>query len=145
METSTRIRKKSMDPEYLQPHLQYLSNTADRSHKLPLERVVTAWLVAELSQRLGITLPYHDAGLPLVHVSLDAVTALELVVALEDWLDCSLPLALSWTCQTPKAIARYVVHHLVHTETPLETDIRRWLASAEPVNDLNQIIRDRDT
>ena len=88
-------------------------------------------MIAQVAGRFGLDPQAIDPMQPFVRLGLDSIAALELLAALEDWLDVSLPLTLMWDYPTIDAIARHVATSLHEPEGSLNADIRAWISGDE--------------
>ena len=85
-----------MHAENSHPPSQRFNATERTLPKAPSAQAIADWLIAEVVQRFGVDLNVINAEQPLMRFGLDSIAALELLAALEDWLNCSLPLTLMW-------------------------------------------------
>ncbi|MFN2136956.1 MAG: amino acid adenylation domain-containing protein [Candidatus Promineifilaceae bacterium] len=69
---------------------------------------IAAWLTAHLAAMLDLPARAIDSAQPLVDFGLDSVQAVELVAALETWLDRPLSATLVWDYPTIDALAGYL-------------------------------------
>ena len=85
--------------------------------------------MSEVAQRFGVDPNIINPEEPLVRLGLDSIAALELLAALEDWLNCSLPLTLMWDYPTISAISNHVSTLLEAPDATLDDDIQAWIGS----------------
>jgi acyl carrier protein len=120
-----------MHAENSHPPSQRFNDTESTSPKAPSAQAIADWLIAEVVQRFGVDLNVINAEQPLMRFGLDSIAALELLAALEDWLNCSLPLTLMWDYPSIDAMAQHVSRQLNRPNSSLDDDIQAWIASDE--------------
>lgn len=71
---------------------------------------IESWLVARLSQLLGIEPARIETSRPLTRYGLDSIVAIELTADLEEWLQQAVPNSLLWDEPTIKDIAAFLAN-----------------------------------
>src|SRR5437660_3988478 len=82
------------------------------------QKEIETWLVARISQLLGVGAQQIDIETPLSHYGLDSIVAFEIMGDLEEWLQRSLPESLLWDEPDIKALT----HYLSGSETLKDVD-----------------------
>src|ERR1700733_3661017 len=93
---------------------------------------IQAWLVAKLSERLGIEQREVDIREPLASYGLGSTEAVSLAGELAVWLNRKLPPALVYEYPTIEALARYLAGSLDAAE-PLSGTATDLAAKNEPI------------
>ncbi len=95
-------------------------------------RDIERWLIAHLSERLGVNPAEIDVGQPFARYGLASFESARLIGELETWLARPLPLTLVWSYPTIEALARYLAGDTPNTVLSHEGELNTS-APMEPV------------
>ncbi|MFQ5794226.1 MAG: AMP-binding protein [Candidatus Bipolaricaulia bacterium] len=83
---------------------------------------IEAWLVSQISGRLGMDPDDIDIGQPFVQYGLDSIQAVSIAQELETWLGLSLSPTLAWDYPTIEALSRHLIEEFKTSESAVEAD-----------------------
>ncbi|HEX8650761.1 MAG TPA: amino acid adenylation domain-containing protein [Pyrinomonadaceae bacterium] len=127
-QASTALDANLADAFHDQTDEQKEVSTANDSKSV---EVIREWLLAKLSQQLGVSPKNLDVRQPFAHLGLDSVIAISLASELENWLGRPVAPTLAWEYPTIESLAGHLAgeQRLAHLSGP-DADIEPW---TEPI------------
>ena len=100
--------KSSAEPETVTPEISEEIETSSEGAKSAETIRIEKWLIAQLSDSLGVHSSEIDIRQPFVSFGLDSAQAVGLAGDLEDFLDRTLPPTLIWDYPTIESLAKHL-------------------------------------